>query len=121
MTRSPRSSASAWPRSCGTGASGAPGCTAACDPSSADVRSRMTDRIDTSQWQRLGALFDQAIGLGPAEQAELVRATERDDVELAQALASLLAADARHHAHTSEHRERLLKDSLAAIDAPSVA
>ena len=81
----------------------------------------MKDRIDTSQWHRLGALFDQAISLSPAEQAELVRATGRDDVELAQALASLIAADARHHAHTSEHRERLLKDSLAAIDAPSVA
>ena len=80
----------------------------------------MTDRIDTSQWQRLGALFDQAISLGAAEQAELLQATQCDDAELARALASLLAVDARHLAHTSEHRERVLQDSIAAIEAPGV-
>ncbi len=81
----------------------------------------MNDRIDTSQWQRLGALFDHAIGLDAAGQAELLRTTGLDDAELAQALRSLLDADARHHARTSEHRDRVLQGSLAAIDAPGIA
>jgi serine/threonine-protein kinase len=80
----------------------------------------MNDSVDTSQWQRLGTLFDEAIGLGAGEQAELLQATEREDAELARALRSLLQADARHHAHTSEHRERVMQGSFAAIDALGV-
>ncbi len=77
--------------------------------------------MDTGQWQRLNALFDNAIGLDAADQAELLQTTACGDADLAQALAALLAADASHHAHTFEHRARVLKDSLAAIDAPGVA
>ena len=76
----------------------------------------MTDRIDRSQWQRLGALFDQAIDLDAAAQAELLQTIEREDAELAQALVSLLAADARHHARTGEYRERVLQGTLDSID-----
>ncbi|HTD28569.1 MAG TPA: serine/threonine-protein kinase, partial [Xanthomonadaceae bacterium] len=80
----------------------------------------MNDRIDTLQWQRLGVLFEQAISLDPVEQAELLRTLERGDAELAQTLASLLAADARHQFRTAEHRERVLQGSLDAIEVPDV-
>ena len=82
---------------------------------------RIHDRIDTSQWQRLGSLFDSAIDMESAQQAELLRTIEREDIELAHALASLLAADARHQAATAEHRVRVLQSSLDAIEALGVA
>ena len=54
-----------------------------------------------------------------AQQAELVRTLEYDDdAALAQALASLLAADARHQAATARQRARVLQGSLEAIEAP---
>ena len=80
----------------------------------------MNDRIDTWQWQRLGALFEQAVSLDAQAQAELLQTVTSDDAGLAQALGALLAADARHHAHTIEHRERVLQGSLAALDALDV-
>ena len=80
----------------------------------------MNDRIDTSQWQRLGVLFEQAIGLDAAEQAELLRTTEREDTDLAKALASMLAADARHHARTAEHRHPVVRATLDAVDGADV-
>ena len=80
----------------------------------------MNDRIDNSQWQRLGVLFDQAIGLDAAGQAELLRAIEGEDGGMAQALAALLASDARHQARTAEHRERMLQGTLDAIDGPDL-
>jgi serine/threonine protein kinase/tetratricopeptide (TPR) repeat protein len=80
----------------------------------------MNDRIDTSQWQRLGVLFEQAIGLDAMEQAELLGSIEQEDAELAKALASLLAADALRHERTIEHRERVLQGSLDAMEGPDV-
>ena len=77
----------------------------------------MSDRLDTSQWDRLIVLFDQAVGLDAAEQAELLRAVERDDAALAQALSSLLAADVRHPS-VAERIDRVRQHSLAVIDAP---
>jgi len=76
----------------------------------------MDERTDNSEWLRLGDLFDHAIGLGPEEQTELVRKVAIDDADLAQALQSLLAADARHNENTAEHRALVLKNSLQALE-----
>ncbi|HTA65872.1 MAG TPA: serine/threonine-protein kinase [Xanthomonadaceae bacterium] len=81
----------------------------------------MSDRLDTLRWQRLETLFDRAVGLDPAEQAELIRTTAQDDAGLAKALSSLLAADARHHARATERSDGVLQRSLAAIQAPCAA
>jgi len=77
----------------------------------------MNARIDTGQWQRLESLFEQAIGMDAAGQAALLQAAEGEDPQLARRLASLLAADARHHANTSVQSGHFLQHSLAAIDA----
>ncbi|HEY2345333.1 MAG TPA: serine/threonine-protein kinase [Xanthomonadaceae bacterium] len=81
----------------------------------------MTDHIDTTQWQRLGELFDRAIGLDAAGREDLLRSIEREDAGLGRALASLLDSDARHHGLTAQYRERLLQDSLEAISGPDLA
>jgi serine/threonine protein kinase/tetratricopeptide (TPR) repeat protein len=75
----------------------------------------MSDHIHTTQWRRLGELFEQAIDLDAAGRAELLLSVEREDAELGQVLASLLDADARHHGQTAAHRERVLQDSFHAI------
>jgi len=75
----------------------------------------MKHSLDASRWQRLYALFDQAVGLGRALQAELLRNVEREDADLARELAALLGADSRHAGHTGRHRALVLQGSMAAL------
>jgi len=81
----------------------------------------MSDRIDTVQWQRLGELFEQAVGLDAAGRADLLQAIGREDAELGRALASLLAVDEKHHERTGEHRDRVMHDSMEAFRGRELA
>ena len=109
-----------WRPWSGIGVSGGHGCIAVCDLAAAPSRDGVNDLLDTSQWQRLGDLFDRAVELDAASQSELLRSVERDDAELARALRSMLESDSQHHARTSEQRKRVLRGSLDAMEAPAV-
>src|SRR5262245_20027812 len=89
--RRPGSSASPRRRCCATGARRAPGSLASCDQPHEPPR----PRVNSERWERVQALFHEALERPPAERREIVLARAGADADLASEVLALVAEDER--------------------------